>query len=226
MKHLAITALLVMVPTITFADQSVYIDQAGENLNATIIQKLGDNNTIGDVTATDKYFYLDGDDMTLTFGMEGDANKLIGSIEGDTFDFALSQIGDNNFFEIMASLSSSSSLTWNIVGSANEVYLNMGQAVSAEYTTLDYNITGNDNIFNIGIDADGATHTFDMNGDSNEYTITQTGYGNSLEGHLLTIDTTGDFNTVTILQETTTAQSIIDMVINGSNQVISITQSD
>jgi hypothetical protein len=126
----------------------------------------------------------------------------------------------------MASLSSSSSLTWNIVGSANEVYLNMGQAVSAEYTTLDYNITGNDNIFNIGIDADGATHTFDMNGDSNEYSITQTGYGNSLEGHLLTIDATGDFNTVTILQETTTAQSIIDMVINGSNQVISITQSD
>jgi hypothetical protein len=226
MKHLAITALLVMVPTITFADQSVYIDQAGENLNATIIQKLGDNNTIGDVTATDKYFYLDGDDMTLTFGMEGDANKLIGSIEGDTFDFALSQIGDNNFFEIMASLSSSSSLTWNIVGSANEVYLNMGQAVSAEYTTLDYNITGNDNIFNIDIDADGATHTFDMTGDSNEYSITQTGYGNSLEGHLLTIDATGDFNTVTILQETTTAQSIIDMVINGSNQVISITQSD
>ena len=226
MKHLAITALLVMVPTITFADQSVYIDQAGENLNATIIQKLGDNNTIGDVTATDKYFYLDGDDMTLTFGMEGDANKLIGSIEGDTFDFALSQIGDNNFFEIMASLSSSSSLTWNIVGSANEVYLNMGQAVSAEYTTLDYNITGNDNIFNIDIDADGATHTFDMTGDSNEYSITQIGYGNSLEGHLLTIDTTGDFNTVTILQETTTAQSIIDMVINGSNQVISITQSD
>jgi hypothetical protein len=226
MKHLAITALLVMVPTITFADQSVYIDQAGENLNATIIQKLGDNNTIGDVTATDKYFYLDGDDMTLTFGMEGDANKLIGSIEGDTFDFTLSQIGDNNFFEIMASLSSSSSLTWNIVGSANEVYLNMGQAVSAEYTTLDYNITGDDNIFNIDIDADGATHTFDMNGDSNEYSITQTGYGNSLEGHLLTIDTTGDFNTVTILQETTTAQSIIDMVINGSNQVISITQSD
>jgi hypothetical protein len=226
MKHLAITALLVMVPTITFADQSVYIDQAGENLNATIIQKLGDNNTIGDVTATDKYFYLDGDDMTLTFGMEGDANKLIGSIEGDTFDFALSQIGDNNFFEIMASLSSSSSLTWNIVGSANEVYLNMGQAVSAEYTTLDYNITGNDNIFNIDIDADGATHTFDMTGDSNEYSITQIGYGNSLEGHLLTIDATGDFNTVTILQETTTAQSIIDMVINGSNQVISITQSD
>ena len=226
MKHLAITALFVMVPTITFADQSVYIDQAGENLNATIIQKLGDNNTIGDVTATDKYFYLDGDDMTLTFGMEGDANKLIGSIEGDTFDFTLSQIGDNNFFEIMASLSSSSSLTWNIVGSANEVYLNMGQAVSAEYTTLDYNITGDDNIFNIGIDADGATHTFDMNGDSNEYSITQTGYGNSLEGHLLTIDATGDFNTVTILQETTTAQSIIDMVINGSNQVISITQSD
>jgi hypothetical protein len=226
MKHLAITALFVMVPTITFADQSVYIDQAGENLNATIIQKLGDNNTIGDVTATDKYFYLDGDDMTLTFGMEGDANKLIGSIEGDTFDFTLSQIGDNNFFEIMASLSSSSSLTWNIVGSANEVYLNMGQAVSAEYTTLDYNITGNDNIFNIDIDTDGATHTFDMTGDSNEYSITQTGYGNSLEGHLLTIDTTGDFNTVTILQETTTAQSIIDMVINGSNQVISITQSD
>jgi len=116
MKHLAITAVLVMVPTITFADQSVYIDQAGENLNATIIQKLGDNNTIGDITATDKYFYLDGDDMTLTFGMEGDGNKLIGSISGDTLDFTLSQIGDNNLFEIYASLASSSSLTWNIVG--------------------------------------------------------------------------------------------------------------
>lgn len=226
MKHLAITAVLVMVPTITFADQSVYIDQAGENLNATIIQKFGDNNTIGDITATDKYFYLDGDDMTLTFGMEGDGNKLIGSISGDTLDFTLSQIGDNNLFEIYASLSSSSSLTWNIVGGSNEVYLNMGQVVSAEYTTLDYGITGSDNIFNINIDSDGATHTLDLNGDSNEYTITQTGYGSSLEGHLITIDSTGDFNEVTILQETTTAQSIINMVTNGSNQVISITQSD
>lgn len=226
MKHLAITAVLVMVPTITFADQSVYIDQAGENLNATIIQKFGDNNTIGDVTATDKYFYLDGDNMTLTFGLEGDANKLIGSISGDSLDFTLSKIGDNNLFEIYASLASSSSLLWNIIGSANEVYLNMGQVVSAEYTSLDYTITGGDNIFNIDIDADGATHTLDLNGDSNEFTITQTGYGNSLEGHLLTANMTGDFNNVTILQETTTAQSIVDLVTYGSNQVISITQSD
>jgi hypothetical protein len=226
MKHLAITAVLVMVPTITFADQSVYIDQAGENLNATIIQKFGDNNTIGDVTATDKYFYLDGDNMTLTFGLEGDANKLIGSISGDSLDFTLSKIGDNNLFEIYASLASSSSLLWTIIGSANEVYLNMGQVVSAEYTSLDYTITGADNIFNIGIDADGATHTLDLNGDSNEFTITQTGYGNSLEGHLLTANMTGDFNNVTILQETTTAQSIVDLVTYGSNQVISITQSD
>jgi len=102
----------------------------------------------------------------------------------------------------------------------------MGQVVSAEYTTLDYGINGSDNIFDIDIDSDGATHTFDLNGDSNEYTITQTGYGSSLEGHLITIDATGDFNEVTILQETTTAQSIINMVTNGSNQVISITQSD
>jgi hypothetical protein len=226
MKHLAITTLFVMVPGILFADQAIYIDQTGENLNATIVQKSGDGNSIGDVTANDKYFYLDGDNMTLSFSMEGDYNKLVGSIDSDYFDFILNQIGDSNIFDITATLSDTSTLEWNIIGSGNEVYLAMGQESSASYSTMTYNVTGDYNMFNIAIDADGTIDTVTMNGDNNTYDITQTGYGNSLDSHSITIDTTGSLNEVTILQETTTAASTIDMVINGSNQVISITQSD
>lgn len=226
MKHLAITTLFVMVPGILFADQAIYIDQTGENLNATIVQKSGDGNSIGDITNNDKYFYLDGDNMTLSFSMEGDYNKLVGSIDSDYFDFILNQIGDSNLFNITATLSDTSTLEWNIIGSGNEVYLAMGQESSAAYSIMTYNVTGDYNMFNIAIDADGTTDTVTMNGDSNTYDITQTGYGNSLDGHSITIDTTGSLNEVTILQETTTAASTIDMVINGSNQVISITQSD
>ena len=226
MKKIAIAAIVVMVPHITFAEQAIYIDQAGENLNATITQSGGDNNSVGDASATDKYFYIDGDNITLTWGFTGEGNMLTGSISGDSFTYSLDITGDNNILDILATMSSSSDLSWTIVGNANEFALSMGQVVSAEYTTLTYDITGGDNLFDITIDADGATHDFTLNGDGNEFNITQTGYGNSLDGHLITIDATGDFNTFTILQETTVSASIIDMVTNGSNQVISITQSD
>ena len=57
MRHIAITSLFVMVPFAAIADQSVYIDQAGENLNMTITQKSGDGNEVGGCFSNLTIFY-------------------------------------------------------------------------------------------------------------------------------------------------------------------------
>lgn len=226
MKHIAITSIFVMVPFATMADQSIYIDQVGENLNMTITQKSGDGNAIGDVSAPSPYFTIDGDNQTYTINQEGDLNKLRGTVSGDSLTYTLNQIGDGNEFDWLATLSSYSTLTFNITGSYNLIDLQMGQNSSAEYTTLTYDITGDDNTFVMAIDSDGATHTIDVTGDTNAFDITQTGYGSSLDGHTITMTMVGSDNTVTIDQTTTLAASNINMVTDGSNQTITITQSD
>lgn len=226
MKHIAITSIFVMVPFATMADQSVYIDQAGENLTMTITQKAGDGNEIGDTSAPSPYFTISGDNQTYTINQEGDLNKLRGTISGDNLTYTLNQVGDGNEFDWLATLSSYSTLTFNVTGSYNTIDLQMGQETSAEYTTLTYNIDGADNTFIMGIDADGVTHTVDVTGDTNTFDITQTGYGSSLDGHTITMTMVGNDNTVTIDQSTTLAASNINMVTDGSNQTITISQSD
>ena len=226
MRHIAITSFFVMVPFAAIADQSVYIDQAGENLTMTITQKSGDGNEVGDASAPTPYFTIDGDSQTYTINQEGDLNKLRGSVSGDSLTFSLNQVGSGNEFDWLATLSSYSSLTFNILGNYNIWDLQMGQTVSAEYTTLTYDIDGSDNTFTVSIDADGVTHTVDVTGSTNTFDITQTGYGSSLDGHTLTFSMLGNDNVVTINQSTTLAASNINMVTDGSNQTITITQSD
>jgi hypothetical protein len=226
MKHIAITSIFVMVPFAAMADQSVYIDQAGENLTMTITQKAGDGNEVGDVSGASQYFTISGDSQTYTINQEGDLNKLRGTISGDNLTYTLNQVGDGNEFDWLATLSSYSTLTFNITGSYNMIDLQMGQETSAEYTTFTYNIDGTDNTFIMGVDADGVTHTVDVTGDANAFDITQTGYGSSLDGHTIKMTMVGNDNTVTIDQSTTLAASNINMVTDGSNQTITISQSD
>lgn len=228
MARIALIALFVMVSSMTArADQDVYIDQvSGQNLNLTITQKGGDGNTIGDKTNVNPFFNIDGDGQTLTFTQNGDANKVIGTMTGNNIDLLFLQAGDENVFTFNLDRSSESDMDFSIMGNSNIFTLSMGTVVSAEYTTLDYTIDGNDNTFGITIDADGATHTLDLTGDGNTYTINQTGYGNSTLGSTIDITSIGDNNTVTIDQSATINPSNIEMILNGSDQNISINQSN
>lgn len=227
MKKLTIAAMFVMVSSYASADQAVYIDQvSGENLNLTITQQNGDGNSVGQPQEVNPYFTIEGDDQTIDILQNGGNNLFFGSLQGDTIGFDLDMIGDDNTVDMETSNASNSDYVLSITGSNNSFDLDFGQTISSEYTDLDYNIIGGTNTFTTVIDSDGATQDISIDGDSNNYNITQNGFGSSLEGHAINVTSIGSFNSVDFLQETTIEKSTIDMVLNGSNQVVDITQSD
>ena len=227
MQKITIAAMFVMVSSYAIADQSIYIDQvSGENLNLTITQQNGDGNSVGQPQEVNPYFTIEGDDQTIDILQNGSGNLFFGNLQGDTIGFDLDMVGDNNTVDMQSSFASNSDYVLNLVGSGNSIDLDFGQTISSEYTDLDYNIIGGTNTFTTVVDSDGSTQNISIDGDSNIYNITQNGFGSSLEGHTITINSVGSFNNVNLLQETTLEKSTIDLVLNGSNQVVNITQSD
>lgn len=227
MKKLTIATMFVMVSSYANADQSVYIDQvSGENLNLTITQQNGDGNSVGQPEEVNPYFVIEGNDQNIDILQNGGGNLFFGSLQGDTIGFDLDMIGDNNTVDMQSSNASNSDYVLNITGSSNTIDLDFGQTISSEYTNLTYNIIGGTNAFTTVVDSDGATQNISVDGDNNTYNVTQNGFGSSLEGHIINMTSVGSFNNVNLLQETTLEKSTIDMVLNGSNQVVNITQSD
>jgi hypothetical protein len=216
MYKLTIAGLFAMVTSFAYADQSVYIDQvSGDSLNLTIVQGNGDGNEVGQPLNGSPYLVIEGNSQTYDLLQSGASNKFFGSIQGDSLSFDVDQVGDTNEFDIMVSYGSNSDYVLSFTGNSNNLDFDMGQSVSSEYTTLSYTVVGDSNSFTTVVDSDGATQTFDMTGDGNNLTLTQTGYGSSLEGHEMTLT-----------QETTLVRSYIELDLSGDNQTISITQSD
>lgn len=213
-----------------YADQSVYIDQvAGDSLTLTVNQNSGDGNSIGDPTAqgADQYFVIDGDQQTITVDQIGNSNTLTGSIiSTDTFEFDLSQTGSTNTFAIEQENGSNGSIVADFVGSNNDVIIDAGLVTSSEYMNLDLDVTGDYNTFDWTIDADGVLNNVTVAGDYNDFEIDQNGYGSSIDYHEVIMNMVGDNNVVDIIQETTLNASHIDLDLSGSDQVITITQSD
>ena len=226
MNKLAIkTAVFVMIPAIAMADQSVYIDQTGETFDFTITQS-GDGNAIGDASDVSPYFVFDGDSQIIDITQTGNYNTITGDMQGDNINFVLNTTGDTNTLGINGTMMDYSTLTFNVTGIGNALLFSLGQSVSAQYTTLTYDFMGNDNSGTWTIDADGVTHGVDIAGNDNTLIYTATGYGTSVDGHTLTAAVLGSNNAITILQETTIAASNINITTDGSNQILSITQSD
>ena len=224
------TVVLGLGHTPLYADQSVYIDQvAGDNLTLTINQNSGDGNSIGDPTAVgdSQYFAIDGDSQTITVDQIGSSNTLTGSIlYTDTFEFDLSQTGSTNTFAIEQEGGSNGSIVADFVGSNNDVIIDAGLVTSSEYMNLDLDVTGDYNVFDWTIDADGVLNNVTVAGDYNDFEIDQNGYGSSIDFHEVIMNMVGDNNVVDIIQETTLNASHIDLDLSGDNQVITITQSD
>tara|TARA_R110002096_G_scaffold69149_1_gene166329 strand:- start:14786 stop:15487 length:702 start_codon:yes stop_codon:yes gene_type:complete len=233
MKHIIafVAGVFTLVSTDLLADQSVYINQtSGENLSVTISQSNGNGNIVaasGDLSGVDSYFVMNGDDQTWIVDQIGSANVLSGSvISSDMFNFTLNQFGDNNEIDILGNIANFADLNLSYTGNNNTMVLDLGGAASASYTNLDWIVTGDYNTVVNNISADGALQDIDVSGSYNAFQIDQTGYGDSIDFHEIYLDMIGDNNQVDIMQDTTLAAGHIDLVINGSNAVIDITQSD
>ena len=227
MKSLLWAIPLIIIASSVYADQSVYIDQvSGDNLIFDVIQINGDGNKVGDSSAPSPYLVIDGSNQTITVLQDGSSNKLTGTIEATTLSFNLTNTGDSNLMDFIIANGDNSDYLISYTGSGNELSWTSGSSVSSSYADIDYDIIGDYNIFTIGVESDGAKQDLTYSGDENEVTITQIGYGSAVGGHIIIHNLVGDSNIVDITQETTLAASVINLDTNGSNQTITITQSD
>mgnify|MGYP000167667619 CR=1 FL=1 len=223
-----ILLLLSLMSAVLAADQTVYIKQIqGDNLDVTINQNNGDDNIVGWSQGADQYFLLEGDSQTFTIDQIGSRNGLAGFVTlTDMFMFNMQQVGDDNQLDFLANNASFSDVNMVFTGSDNSVLFDLGGPGSGQYANIDWTVTGDYNNFTSMINADGALQDITLTGDFNIFKIDQIGYGTSIDFHELYLDMTGDNNQVTIVQDTTLAAGHIDLVTNGSNQIINITQSD
>lgn len=209
------------------ADQSVYINQvSGDNLSVNITQQNGDGNVIGEPLGTDTYFDIQGDDMTLDIEQFGASNILFGNIAANTFTFDANWTGSSNIMEVDWTNGDNSVWNLDVTGDTNAITAKIGVVGGGDYLNFDWDITGNYNTVDIEVDATGTYIDFDVVGDYNAFDILQSGFGTSTDYHEIFMDMTGSNNAVTLIQDGTLNAGFIDIVTNGSNQVINITQSD
>jgi hypothetical protein len=226
MKRLTMVAPLIMVATLTYGEQAVYIDQvAGDGLTLFISQSGGDNNSVGKPLDVSPYFIINGNDQNININQLGSTNSIFGSIYGNSFTLDLDQIGSANVVDLQIANANSSAYVISLTGSSNTFDVDAG-LLSAANGTVSAIVLGSTNDFMFDINADGANIDLNLTGDSNTYSLTQSGYGSGLGGHSAKIVSLGSFNTVTIDQGATLIANTIDLDLSGSNQTITITQSD
>ena len=225
-----ILSLLLMFPLVVFADASaptaptipslltdtpnetaikndstsnqVYIDQAGESVNANINQS-GGGNKLGLGTGTDA-FKLEGDNQTFTTVQTGDNNTIRGGIvsgvgSGQSIIATIQQIGDSNFAQIecgTGNFNLCNKLNFNAIFTGNSNSLNYNG--SASDITSSLSITGNQNLLNMDILGDKSSQVIAITGDQNTLNVKQE--VGALNGHSLDIALVGSGNSITTYQ--------------------------
>ena len=217
--------LMFMAPAIAHSqstDNSIYITQVGDGSTITIDQ-TGNTNTIGDTTNNVPVDF-DGDSQTITITQNGNGNAFDGSIEGNNITASFDTTGGSNDIDvdIGATGAAGSALDFDLVGDSNDVDFTQGKLNSATNADVTVSLTGDFNTFDSTIETDDVTNVFDVDGDSNDMTIVQSGYS----GKNIDMTLTGSTNTVTINQKSTLNVDSIDITSTTSNSTISIDQCD
>ena len=180
----------------------VYIDQAGENINANINQ-TGQGNKLGLGTGNDA-FKLDGDNQTITTVQTGNNNTIKGGIVSGTGSneqaiATIQQIGDSNFIDIecgTGQFAPCSKLNFNARFTGNSNSLNYNGAASEITTAID--VTGNQNLLNMDILSNRNSQVLAITGNQNTLNIKQE--GGALNGHSLDVALVGSGNSITAYQ--------------------------
>ena len=143
-----------------YADNEVYVNQAGNNANIDL-EQLGSSNIIGGLNSAAgslTAFDIDGTTMTIDINMIGNTNKFLGDIWADSF-----------------------TALYNFTGNSNTFTLNHATAALASTLDLDWIINGSSNSITSAIDIDGATNYMDIDGSDNTVTYDGDGYAAGLD---------------------------------------------
>jgi hypothetical protein len=227
--------LLLLLSFGLMADNEIYIDQTGSNVNIDI-EQLGSSNMIGGLSSTNGSItaaILNGGTWTFDINQIGGSNKfLTDGIYGDNFTGFFEFDGDNNDFEFSMDTTGLNTVDFadifvDVTGSSNTFDWDIGQSSGASYLDLDFLYDGDSGDFTFDIDSDYYTAYIDILGDSNTMTLTKTGYGaSSSDGGYFYLDLDGSTNTLNIKQQSTLALDWLKIESNASNSNICVIQSD
>lgn len=227
--------LLLLLSFGLMADNEIYIDQTGSNVNIDI-EQLGSSNIIGGLSATSGSMtaaILNGGTWTFDINQIGSSNQfLTDGIFGENFTGYFEFNGDSNEFEFSMDTTGLNTadfvdINFDITGGLNTFDWDIAQSSGASYLDLDFLLDGDSNDFTFDIDSDYYTAYIDILGDSNTMTLTKTGYGaSSSDGGYFYLDLNGSTNTLNIKQESTLALDWLKIESDASNSNICVVQSD
>ena len=224
-----IIILLAFLGFIVNADNEIYINQVGSDLNLDV-EQLGGSNLIGGLDAFSGQMTaqeLTVGSMTLDINQLGDSNKFIGDIVLDSLVGFFEFDGDSNTFEIQVDPTDTYSADGgnyyvDVTGSSNDFELNVATNALAEYLDLDWVVNGDENTIDYTVDIDGATSYIDIDGDSNNVVYNGSGYA---DGYFY-LDQTGSSRAFNITQSSTLASDWLKIISTGNNGTVCIVQSD
>ena len=226
MKKLFIFLLLA---TPLYADNEIYVDQAGATLNLDL-EQIGSSNIIGGLNAvsgTMTPLDLDGTTMTLDINQIGDSNKFLGDILADSMTAFFEFDGDSNTYTIQVDPTNtygadSGNLNVDVTGSSNTFTLDLATSDLASTLDLDWIINGDSNTLDFEIDYDLATNYVDIDGDSNTVNFDGDGY----QSGYFYLDQTGNSRTFDIDQQSTLESDWIKIISTGSSGTVCVIQND
>ena len=212
-----------------YADNEVYVDQAGNNANIDL-EQLGSSNIIGGLQAATGNMTpldLDGLNLTLDINQIGDSNKFLGDILGDNIVGFFEFDGDSNDFTIQVDPTDTygaddGNFNVDVTGSSNEFELDIGTTALASTLDLDWVIQGDSNELDFSINYDLGTNYVDIDGDSNTVNFT----GSGKQGGYFYLDQTGNGRTYNITQSSTLAADWLTIISTGNTGTVCVIQND
>jgi hypothetical protein len=253
LSAILLSAVMLVSGLTLAADNSIYIDQAGDNATVTVTQD-GSGNTVrglpGAGTSNTTPASIQGDGNQVSVSQVGSGNTVrlgVNTTSGTTvINYALSSSTNSNAtIDIGSGQTPGNDNTINITQSGNAATANVqsrgagntatiatsgGANNSATIGMTGDNITGSitttlggGNAVSLDLQSPGGSASVTAGGATNTVTVQQTGGGS---GHQATVELLGSSNTVGIQQQGTAGDNIANIKSAGSGNTFSITQNN
>ena len=208
MKNLIKILLVGFVANIAAGNNDIYLTQSGGGAFTLTIDQIGSTNKVGTSAAR---VTMAGSSITADLKQQGATNTLAAAIaQANSSSWTMYQIGDSNTSTLTAGGGgsvASSDFDYNATGNSNILTWLQGSSSAATGGNFDATITGNSNDLNIRSEVIGAVNNFSVDGNSNDFDITQVG----TDDKAITFTLVGDSNDVDI-DQTTSASGVTDTI--------------
>ncbi|MGY8864640.1 MAG: hypothetical protein ACKVJK_03310, partial [Methylophagaceae bacterium] len=229
--HLGILILVMYFAAQTCMANEIYINQAGNNIDMTIVQD-GENNVISSLTGNTTKATISGNNTSTTFTQTGDNNDIGVYMSAGNGQQTITQTGNTNY-AVSDCHGNNCSTTITQNGNNNSANLEFGNGgdydntgtitQDGNYNAAGMEANGDDNTFVVDQDGDnnavGGITGAPITGDNNILSITQDGDYMTFEGNLI-----GSNNSLTSFQGGSADSSFIRASTVGSNNTGNLRQ--